>query len=564
MTPPSCLPEAIAIGAGMESTVHRRFGTILAIVRERRFMEPSMPTEIRDRGRYPPGCLARCGRVGRKLPRAGTTAGGPSIAWGVVLILALCGWGGGGAAGEPWSDREGGDHGGADWQPPDGAIVGGVHLRVATFRIAAGATVTVVPFDGAEGGRFVVHADAVEILGTLSADGAGYRGGRGGGEPGGGPGGGGAGGTPGDVVGGSGAGGGHGGAGGLGYTAGAVCTERRPGPGDGAGYPGGTYGADDETVTWMGSGGGAAGLSEGCANLRGPGAAGGGAIRLRARRTLRIDGLVSADGARALLGDTRCGYRGGGGGGAGGGVFLQAASVELTGRVRAAGGAGGSGDGLPLTHGCNGFGGGGGGGGRILVRHGDGLAPGGSLEAPGGAGGRGTGCGGGHGLEGEPGRISVRPGGGTAGPEVIPESPRGTPTDRPVGDPAIVVPPAASEDDEDGRPLEVPAILAEDLKRRLDRGDDLLVVFVGFRSVYEQARIPGAQFAEWSTFDAVFADVDRNREIVLYCDCCSTRGAGVSGMFVHRLRARGFLRAMHLDGHFAAWKDRGLPVESDR
>src|SRR5262245_53694688 len=68
-----------------------------------------------------------------------------------------------------WGD-DGGDHLGADWEPAAGAVVSGVHTNVGTFRLGAATAVTV-------GGSLEVHADVVEIDGTLSADAMGHVGG---------------------------------------------------------------------------------------------------------------------------------------------------------------------------------------------------------------------------------------------------------------------------------------------------------------------------------------------------------------------------------------------------
>jgi Ca2+-binding RTX toxin-like protein len=74
----------------------------------------------------------------------------------------------------------------------------------------------------------------------------------------------------------------------------------------------------------------------------GPGSPGGGAIRLRALRTLTVGGVLSADGADGP--STTCGDPNSSGGGAGGGITLSATTIDVTGAsISAAGGDGGDG-----------------------------------------------------------------------------------------------------------------------------------------------------------------------------------------------------------------------------
>jgi hypothetical protein len=76
------------------------------------------------------------------------------------------------------------DHGGADLILEDGDRIWGIHTRIGAMILPAEATVTVHPFDPSIGGAGEVslHAQEIEIYGTLSADAAGYTGGGGGAE----------------------------------------------------------------------------------------------------------------------------------------------------------------------------------------------------------------------------------------------------------------------------------------------------------------------------------------------------------------------------------------------
>lgn len=141
-----------------------------------------------------------------------------------------------------WTNTGGGDHGGADWIISSDTEIAGVHTNIGTFTINSGVTATV-----SSGVPLEIHANTINIYGTLDADGKGYSGGSGGEGDGSsgsgyGPGGGGTGNSGYGAAGGGGGGyGGSGGSGGDGDTG-------NPGSGGSGGNP-------HTTIPVMGSGG---------------------------------------------------------------------------------------------------------------------------------------------------------------------------------------------------------------------------------------------------------------------------------------------------------------------
>jgi len=205
-------------------------------------------------------------------------------------------------------------------------------------------TLYVKPYDGTtSSGTLSLSAPNVTIssAGLITADAAGYPGGRfctpttAGGGPGGG-----AAGSAGPPAAGplGGGGGGHIGFGGNGLNA----------ANGGAAY-------DSFLAPGSPGSGGGGGRDQGCND--GAGGAGGGVVSLSAANTLTLNGKVTADG---LSGHAASGFNGdsGGGGGAGGAVVLSAANLAGNGTVHANGGAGAS---------SAGIGGGGGSGGAVAV-----------------------------------------------------------------------------------------------------------------------------------------------------------------------------------------------------
>jgi len=145
------------------------------------------------------------------------------------------------------------------------------------------------------------------------------------------------------------------------------------GANDYPGVGGLTFGNASDNSIYMGSGGGAGGLSRNAPendpwNAGGAGGAGGGVVRLNAG-VIEIYGTVSADGGDGAGGMSNVGSAGsgGGGGGSGGTILIEGNEVIITGTLTAKGGKGGAKSPTSTGGGPYGGAGGGGGGGRIKV-----------------------------------------------------------------------------------------------------------------------------------------------------------------------------------------------------
>lgn len=97
-----------------------------------------------------------------------------------------------------------------------------------------------------------------------------------------------------------------------------------------------------------------------------------------------------------------------------------------------------------------------------------------------------------------------------------------------------------------------------------------LILQVGFRTLYDQAHIPGAQYAGPANdaeglrrlHDRVAA-LPRDTPIVIYCGCCPwTRCPNIAAAF-DTLHALGFshLKVLHIAENFGTdWVDKGYPA----
>jgi hypothetical protein len=156
------------------------------------------------------------------------------------------------------------------------------------------------------------------------------------------------------------AGSGGGGLGGPGHEGGdAFVPSGAVTPGDPAiPVPGGRGGLAYGLITQqlVAGSGGAQGTGGTISFGQGSGGAGGGAIEVGAAGSLAVSGAIFADGLAASFN---------GGGGSGGAILLHAVAVDLTGRLEALGGAGGTGD--PSRNVAVG---GAGGGGQVAILYG--------------------------------------------------------------------------------------------------------------------------------------------------------------------------------------------------
>jgi molybdopterin/thiamine biosynthesis adenylyltransferase/rhodanese-related sulfurtransferase/molybdopterin converting factor small subunit len=114
---------------------------------------------------------------------------------------------------------------------------------------------------------------------------------------------------------------------------------------------------------------------------------------------------------------------------------------------------------------------------------------------------------------------------------------------------ALPPPPAEPRD----TPVE---ITVEELKARLDRGDDLLVIDVREPHEVQICRIEPSSLLPLGEVPRRFEELDRTREMVVYC-----RSGARSGRAVAFLRKNGFDRALNLRGGILEWIDKVDPTQ---
>ncbi|HTQ84851.1 MAG TPA: rhodanese-like domain-containing protein [Candidatus Solibacter sp.] len=98
----------------------------------------------------------------------------------------------------------------------------------------------------------------------------------------------------------------------------------------------------------------------------------------------------------------------------------------------------------------------------------------------------------------------------------------------------------------------------QEVKKRMDKGEKLIVVDVREDNEAARGRIPGALHLGKGIIerDIEKAVPDSNAEIILYCG-----GGFRSALAADALRQMGYTNAVSMDGGWRAWNENGFPTE---
>ena len=101
----------------------------------------------------------------------------------------------------------------------------------------------------------------------------------------------------------------------------------------------------------------------------------------------------------------------------------------------------------------------------------------------------------------------------------------------------------------------VPEVTVEELKKQLDRGEDVFVLDVREPNEYQICKIAGSKLIPLGELPQRVAELDRDRDMVVHC-----KMGGRSAKAVALLQERGFTRVRNLKGGILAWIDRVDPT----
>lgn len=108
----------------------------------------------------------------------------------------------------------------------------------------------------------------------------------------------------------------------------------------------------------------------------------------------------------------------------------------------------------------------------------------------------------------------------------------------------------------------VTKISRNELKSKLDRGENFYLVEALPEKYYRQAHLPRALHMPHDQVDQLASTVlpDKNREIVVYCANTPCQNSTIAAQ---RLEQLGYRRVMEYVEGKQDWIDAGLPVEKD-
>ena len=94
----------------------------------------------------------------------------------------------------------------------------------------------------------------------------------------------------------------------------------------------------------------------------------------------------------------------------------------------------------------------------------------------------------------------------------------------------------------------MPEVTVEQLKAKIDRGDDFFLLDVREPNEYQICRIAGATLIPLGELAQRTGELDRNREMIVHC-----KMGGRSAKAVSLLQERGFTQVSNLKGGILAW-----------
>jgi membrane protein DedA with SNARE-associated domain/rhodanese-related sulfurtransferase len=109
------------------------------------------------------------------------------------------------------------------------------------------------------------------------------------------------------------------------------------------------------------------------------------------------------------------------------------------------------------------------------------------------------------------------------------------------------------------RRLKIARITPEELKEKIDSGEDVVIVDLRHALDFEAQpeTIPGALHMDAAELEEAHEVIPRDREIVLFCACPNEVTAARLAL---QLRSKGITRIRPLAGGYEGWRSRGFPL----
>ena len=107
--------------------------------------------------------------------------------------------------------------------------------------------------------------------------------------------------------------------------------------------------------------------------------------------------------------------------------------------------------------------------------------------------------------------------------------------------------------------LKIARISPEELKEKLDNGENVLVVDLRHSLDFDAnpETIPGALHVDAAELEEAYEVIPRDRDIILFCGCPNEATAARLALL---LRSKGITRIRPLSGGYEGWRSRGFPM----
>ena len=104
---------------------------------------------------------------------------------------------------------------------------------------------------------------------------------------------------------------------------------------------------------------------------------------------------------------------------------------------------------------------------------------------------------------------------------------------------------------------EIPRISPDEVSRRRDNGDPMLIVDVRPTEAFERGHIAAARSAPLNVILRGESDLPMGQDVFLYCSCIDEVEAAWAGA---ALRNQGYERVFVIRNGLMGWMDRGYPI----
>lgn len=101
-------------------------------------------------------------------------------------------------------------------------------------------------------------------------------------------------------------------------------------------------------------------------------------------------------------------------------------------------------------------------------------------------------------------------------------------------------------------------INAEDVKKKIDDGDNFTLINVLTRDSYEKEHISGSINIPYQDIAKHSKELDKDEEIIVHC---SDEFCDASSIAYQKLNKLGFENVIDFEGGIEEWKEKGYPIE---